>query len=347
MSLNQVQNQEYKDYKNNKDYNLNDELIQELIKMFKPYSFEYNEKLASVKLGNATAYQLAITMACDILIKLVDVQEKKSLFSTFIINNFWSYNINNTNISIIEIIYKFLEIARSYPNVDFKNSTYDSKTFKTKKEKFDPNYDITYSQFEKKLEDAKFVEMFKTFRSIVGRFFRKCTGSYSIPNIEDSSKWKYTIRQYNGVFKETTSKDFVNYIIETTEIYIELEKFSPDLYDVYNIFINASEYAKENNSIDNINYKKKFITTSPNKKTNVTKYNTPINTSVTKKPVNNFNIYNTFSVFNTITQSSESESESKSESESESKSDSESKSKSESEINNKNKIYVTVSIKKN
>lgn len=223
----------------------NDDIILELIEMLKPYSSAYTEELGQLQLAKASAYQLAISMAVDILLKLYDIKEKNSMFAKIVIQKLWCIKNENKEINIIEMIYKFLTICGSYPNAEFKNCTFGSRTHRVKKEKFDPKYDITFSQCEKKLEETKFIEMFKAFRSIIGRFFRNCTGSYKIPTFESIKDWSYSVRISDDQYEKKQTQEFVNFMIDMIEIFVELEKLTPELSEIYSIFTEASQQMNE------------------------------------------------------------------------------------------------------
>jgi len=228
----------------------NQEFVSELINMLEPFSQSYTKDMGTIHLGKATAYQLAIAMTTDILLKLYDIKEKESRFSQIVVERLWSISSTSEtdsdsveNVNIIEILYNFLTICGSYPDSEFKTNTYEACTIRAKKEKFNPDYDITFKQAEKQLEEAKFIEMFRAFRSIVGRIFRYATGSYGVPNIETVETWTYNIK-VDGKFIQKTSHEFSRFMIELLDVFMSLEKLTPSLNEIYSVFNDAATMSK-------------------------------------------------------------------------------------------------------
>jgi hypothetical protein len=114
-----------------------------------------------------------------------------------------------------------------------------------KKDNFNPNYDISFQKCAVPLNEAKFVDIFRAFRSIVARVINFSTESYDVPERAYAHEWGYSIQTKPGVWHRVKcTKDFEDFIMALAPIYEELEKFSPELTEMFDVFNNASAAAK-------------------------------------------------------------------------------------------------------
>ena len=236
--------------------------LDEIKELLLPYAQALNKDIEDKPISKATAYELAIAMIADIVVKILDYQEKKIIFPKKIILGLW--NIKNGDdadtINLISILYRFMEICGSYPDAEFKRATYGANI--SRKTSGDMNYNLDPKQAYIQLKDCKFVLMLKVFRTIMGNSIKNTTGSYEVPDKKNTEKWKYKTIDSNRTSHFKTSSDFIQYIIDISEVYSNIDKLSPPLEEIYAIFNDAALAAKiekelkyETNNTNNTNNK--------------------------------------------------------------------------------------------
>ena len=215
----------------------------EMIKQeLKPFAQALTEDIEKKPICKATAYEIAIAMIADIVIKILDYQEKKIIFPKKVITGLWSIQSKEHTINLIGLLYQFMTICGSYPDANFKKSTYGATI--SKKPSADINYSLDPKQAYIPLKDCKFALLLKVFRTIIGRSINNTTGSYSIPSEENSDKWRFMIIDANKTHHFLTSQDFIEYTLEIGQVYGELDKLSPPLSEIYEIFNEAATASK-------------------------------------------------------------------------------------------------------
>ena len=218
-------------------------ILQEL----KPFAQALTEDIENKPICKATAIEIAIAMIGDIVIKILDFQEKQLIFSKKVIMGLWSIPCGEHKINLIELLYEFMTICSSYPNANFKKSTYGATI--SKKLSSDINYNIDPKQAYIPLKDCKFALMLKVWRIIICRSINNTTGKYSIPTLDTSETWRFMIFDENNKQHLKTSKEFINYTLKIgNQIYSKLDKLSSSLSEIYEIFNNAalaSKFEKE------------------------------------------------------------------------------------------------------
>lgn len=216
----------------------------EMIKQeLKPFAQALSEDIEKKPICKATAYEIAIAMIADIVIKILDYQEKKIIFPKKVITGLWSIQTSeDTNINLIGTLYQFMTICGSYPDAQFKKSTYGSII--TRKPTADNNYNLDPKQAYIPLKDCKFVLLLKVFRTIIAHSIKHSIGKYGIPNEEDSHKWRYLYVDSERRQHFVTSDEFINYTLEMGQVYGELDKLSPQLSEIYEIFNEAAVASK-------------------------------------------------------------------------------------------------------
>ena len=215
----------------------------ELIKQeLKPFAQALTEDIEKKPIYRATAYEIAIAMIADIVIKILDYQEKKIIFPKKVITGLWDVQVGDNSINIIGMLYQFMTICGSYPDADFKKSTYGAII--SKKQTGDINYNLDPKQAHIPLKDCKFVLLLKVFRTILGRSIKNTTGKYSIPDEKESKTWRYMVINDARQQKFLTSTEFIQYTLEIGEIYGEIDKLTPQLTEIYEIFNEAAVASK-------------------------------------------------------------------------------------------------------
>lgn len=233
------------------------DFIAELQEMFAPYHAAYDEKVRTVELSRASVYQLAIKLAHDIFERLVLVKSG-SIFAKRLIESLWSltttrvYNDDDDDdddefdpdVNVISIVYDFLSICGDYPDAPFAPTTFGMAT-QRKKGKYDPNYDISFQKSTVPLGEAKFVDIFRAFRSIIGHMIYYSTGTYDIPERAYAHEWTYAVHTGKGpLTKMKCTEEFEEFIMILAPVYENLEKFTPELKELFEVFNNASAAAK-------------------------------------------------------------------------------------------------------
>ena len=232
------------------------DFIAELQEMFAPYDVAYDESVRSVELSRATVYQLAIKLVHDIFERFALVKSG-SIFAKRMIENLWSitttrvYNDDDDDdedfdpdVNVISILYDFLTVCGDYHDAPFAPTTFGLAT-QRKKGKYDPNYDISFQKAAVPLSEAKFVDVFRAFRSIIARIIKNSTGSYDVPEREFSHEWGYSHQTKTGSWtRSECTKTFEEFIMTLAPVYLHLEKFSPELKELFEVFNNASAAAK-------------------------------------------------------------------------------------------------------
>jgi hypothetical protein len=233
------------------------DFIAEMEEMFAPYHAAYDESVQTVELSRATVYQLAIKLAHEIYERLTLVKSG-SIFAKRLIESLWSLTTTRVNddddddddeefdpdVNVISVLYNFLTMCGDYPNAPFAATTFGLATMR-KKGKYDPNYDISFQKGSVHLGESKFVDIFRAFRSIVSRIIKNSTGSYDVPERAYAHEWGYSIQIKTGVWHRVEcTKDFEEFIMALAPVYEELEKFSPELMEVFDVFNTASAAAK-------------------------------------------------------------------------------------------------------
>jgi hypothetical protein len=208
----------------------------------KPFAQALTEDIETKPICKATAYELAIAMIADIVIKILDYQEKKIIFPKKVITGLWNIQTEKHSLNVIGILYQFMTICGSYPDADFKKSTYGANI--SRKQSPDINYNLDQKQAYIPLKDCKFVLLLKVFRTIIGHSIKNTTGKYRVPNEETANEWRYMIVDEDRRQHFMSSPDFIQYTLEIGEIYTELEKFSAPLSEIYEIFNEAAAASK-------------------------------------------------------------------------------------------------------
>ncbi len=232
------------------------DLIAELQEMFAPYNAAYDEKVRSVELSRATVYQLAIKLAYEIHDLLAKVKSG-SIFAKHVIDSLWDLTTARVydddeddddefspEVNVVSILYDFLTICGNYPDAPFAATTFGLTT-QRKQGKYDPNYDTSFKKAAIPLGESRFVDVFRAFRSIVSRIIKSCTGTYDVPEREFAHEWEFSRRASNGTWSRVKcTKDFEEFIMELAPVYEHLEKFTPELKELFDVFIEASSAAK-------------------------------------------------------------------------------------------------------
>ena len=226
------------------------DFIAELQEMFAPYQAAYDESVRTVELSRATVYQLAIKLSFEIFERLALVKSG-SIFAKRLIESLWSLTTtrvhadDDPDVNVISVLYNFLTICGDYHDAPFAASTFGLTSMRKKGNKFDPNYDISFVKATVPLSEAKFVDIFRAFRSIVARIINNSTETYDVPERAYAHEWGYSIQTKPGVWQRMKcTKDFEEFIMALAPVYEELEKFSLELTEVFDVFNNASAAAK-------------------------------------------------------------------------------------------------------
>jgi len=215
----------------------------ELLKReLKPFAQALSEDIEKKPICKATAYEIAIAMIADIVIKILDYQEKKIIFPKKVISGLWSIQSGESNINLIGMIYQYMTICGSYPDAKFKKSTYGSTI--SKKLSSDINYRLDPKQAYIPLKDCKFVLLLKVFRSILAYSIKHTTGKYEVPNEKDSNTWRYLYVDNQRQQHFLTSKEFIEFTLEMGQVYGEIDKLSPQLSEIHEIFNEAATASK-------------------------------------------------------------------------------------------------------
>jgi hypothetical protein len=232
------------------------DLITELQEMFAPYNAAYDEKVRAVELSRATVYQLAIKLAYEIQDLLTKVKSG-SIFAKHVVDSLWDLTTARVydddedddeeftpEVNVVSILYDFLTLCGNYPNAPFAATTFGLITHR-KQGKYDPNYDTSFKKASITLGESRFVDVFRAFRSIVSRIIKSCTGTYDVPEREFAHEWEFSIRGANSTWKRVKcTKEFEEFIMEMAPVYENLEKFTPELKELFDVFIEASSAAK-------------------------------------------------------------------------------------------------------
>jgi hypothetical protein len=224
----------------------------ELYTTLHPYRQMYSElNIIRKKLGDTSSYQFGLFMMNDICDKLDFIMKNpndKSTYCRIVIDRLWNLKAKNGDVNIIQLIFSYLSICDRFADADFANSTFDGCPRRVKKEKYDKNYDLYVNvhkgidQFNQLISDkfTNFCLIFKAFRTIIGKYVKHATGSWDIASFAPKSEWKYSI--WNGkTYTSKKSDEFNAFMIDVIDIYIELEKLSPEMDELHAIFAEAKE----------------------------------------------------------------------------------------------------------
>lgn len=225
---------------------------EELISTLKPYSDAYKElNIIRKKVGDTTTYQFGLYLINDICEKLdfiIKNPNGKSTYNRIVIDNLWNLTGKHGDVNVIQLIYSYLTICDKYSSYEFAKSTFDSCPRRVKKEKYDKNYDLYVNmhkgidQFNQLISDkfTNFCLIFKAFRTIIGKFVKHATGSWDVHQFTSPSEWKYSI--WSGkTYSSKKSAEFTEFIKEMIDIYVELEKLSPELDELHAVYSEAKE----------------------------------------------------------------------------------------------------------
>jgi hypothetical protein len=229
--------------------------IAELKEMFAPYHAAYDEKVRTVELSRATVYQLAIKLAYEIyervtLVNTGSIFAKKIIMNLFCLTTTREYEEEDDDeefdpdVNVIEVFFDFLTLCGDYPDAPFSASLFGMST-QRKQGKYDPNYDTSFNKAKIPLGESKFVDVFRAFRSIVARIVKTSTGSYDVPEREYADEWGFSRKASNGSWTRVKcTKEFEEFIMQLAPVYENLEKFSPELKELFEAFNEASSAAK-------------------------------------------------------------------------------------------------------
>ena len=208
----------------------------------KPFAQALTKDIEKKPICKATAYEIAIAMIANIVLNILDYQEKKIIFPKKVITGLWNIQIEKDSLNLIGMLYKFMTICGSYPDAEFKKSTYGANI--SRKPSDDINYNLDPKQAYIPLKDCKFVLLLKIFRTIIGRSIKNTTGKYKIPSEEFANDWFYMISDKNHQQHFKYSNEFIQYTLEIGEIFADLEKLSAPLSEIYEIFNEAAAASK-------------------------------------------------------------------------------------------------------
>ena len=223
---------------------------QELLTTLKPYADMYKElNIIRKKLGDTSSYQFGLFLMNDICDKIDFIMknpQEKSTYCRIVIDRLWNLAGKNGDVNIIQLIFSYLSICDRYSDKNFAQSTFDGCPRRVKKEKYDKNYDLYVNahkgidQFNQLISDkfTNFCLIFKAFRTIIGKFVKHATGSWEVHSFAPRSEWKFSI--WSGkTYTSSKSKEFTEFVTEIIDIYVELEKVSPELDELHAVFSEA------------------------------------------------------------------------------------------------------------
>jgi hypothetical protein len=235
------------------------DIITELQEMFAPYDAAYDETVANTILSQATGYQLAIKLVHEICERL-KLAKTGSIFAKNMIQSLWSLTTTrfaqddeddedeeefDPDVNVVSLIYDFLSLCGNHPDAPFASATFGMISQRNTG-KYDPNYHISFKLAKEPLDKVMFGDIFRAFRSIIGNMIKFNTGTYDIPEAAYAHEWKYSVRTGSGKgnFINKSSPDFIQFILELAPVYAQLEKFTPKLSELYDVFNKASAAAK-------------------------------------------------------------------------------------------------------
>lgn len=223
---------------------------QELLSTLSPYAEMYRElNIIRKKIGDSSSYQFGLFLMNDICDKLQFIMNnpsEKTTYCRIVVDRLWNLQGKNGEVNIIQLIFSYLSICDKFSDKNFSRSTFDGCPRRVKKEKYDKNYDLYVNvhkgidQFNQLISDkfTNFCLIFKAFRTIIGKFVKHATGSWDIKSFAPRSEWKYSI--WNGKsYTSDKSRDFTDFMTEIIDIYIELEKLSPEFDELHVVFSEA------------------------------------------------------------------------------------------------------------
>lgn len=223
---------------------------QELISTLKPYADIYTElNIIRKKLGDTSSYQFGLFLMNDICEKLDFIMknpQEKTTYCRIVIDRLWNLAGKHGDVNIIQLIFSYLSICDRYSDKNFAQSTFDGCPRRVKKDKYDKNYDLYVNahkgidQFNQLISDkfTNFCLIFKAFRTIIGKFVKHATGSWDVQAFAPRSEWKFST--WSGkTYTSSRSKEFTEFMTEIIDVYVELEKISPELDELHAVFSEA------------------------------------------------------------------------------------------------------------
>jgi len=223
---------------------------QELLTTLKPYGDMYRElNIIRKKLGDTSSYQFGLFLMndiCDKLDYIMKNSQERTTYCRIVIDRLWNLAGKHGDVNIIQLIFSYLSICDKYSDKNFAQSTFDGCPRRVKKEKYDKNYDLYVNahkgidQFNQLISDkfTNFCLIFKAFRTIIGKFVKHATGSWEVRSFAPRSEWKFSI--WSGkTYTSCKSDEFTEFMTEMIDIYVELEKLSPELDELHAVFSEA------------------------------------------------------------------------------------------------------------
>jgi Skp family chaperone for outer membrane proteins len=193
-------------------------------------------------------------MIYDIVAKLDEIKEKKSIFSKRVVKGLFGVPIMDNgqkidDVNIIMILFAFIQLATKFGQCEFKQSIFGTQCGKSRGKKFDMNYHLTHEELKLTVGDCKnrFIVLFKAFRTCIGHIIFRSTGSYQ-PTEEDCYNPKYRIGNGDNAVKKTANtgdSEFRDFIQELATLYYELEKLPKNLSCIGSIFAAAKKEVAE------------------------------------------------------------------------------------------------------
>ena len=161
------------------------------------------------------------------------------------------------NVSVYSLAKRVLNLAESYSQCDFVESTMGTNwrwtIDKGVKETrgFDP-FGLAKTELDVKLKEAKMTLLVKVFRMYLMETVRRV-----FPRTKSPQKWESSSAIYKAGGIERSSGDFVKYVDEMLKLYDSVVLLSPDLTEVKSIVNNAVSLGKDESAQKREQYQKK------------------------------------------------------------------------------------------
>jgi hypothetical protein len=207
-------------------------------------------ELDTVLLTNATGLQIATALFKKFYTFFYRSEFDGTVFDTHVARRVVAVPIGNEqNLNLFFIVARFLQISEEFRGADFGYATFGAIPAHPKKDKFDRDYDISHHVGQRTLSESLFTDLFKAFRSIVSRGVCRVTKSYKTPDLSKAGTWKYTVK-VDGERVERQSDDFVRYMRDYVPLFVEMEKLSKPLTEVFSIFEGMKKITEEKEEED-------------------------------------------------------------------------------------------------
>ncbi len=204
-------------------------------------SLDYNRDIVSrlheIKLRAATGTEIAFAILVRYYKWLVDTEQSANDWSKYVAEHLFAVPASDGGVvDIFQQLFAFIRTRSLFKNAPFAFASFDARVTMVVGDRFDRDYDISQGAGNSMLADAKPMDLFRAFRSIVSRSVMRITKSYDTPDFEKSATWSYRTPDRE---EHAVTPDLLEFMRDYATIFVQLERLPKSLDSMFAIFNNA------------------------------------------------------------------------------------------------------------